>query len=167
QKQASLGMCKVCVLSVSNFCVCLPCVVTCLFPCLVLVLPCSRHRLSLCLFPVFSSVFSFAVPPLLFSPVPRYLLCVSIVHVFLFLVAFSSLYVTLVCSLCFLVFPRVSSDWRFLLVKLIYLCLYNDYSPAYSLFGFVCLLLDCLPVYRTLLVNDYSSLYCMNSESCV
>src|SRR4029434_3776962 len=42
--------CKVCVLSVSNFCVCLPCVVACLFPCLVLVLPCSRHVLSLCLF---------------------------------------------------------------------------------------------------------------------
>src|SRR4029434_2362751 len=42
--------CKVCVLSVFNFCVCLPCVVTCLFPCLVLVLPCSRHVLSLCLF---------------------------------------------------------------------------------------------------------------------
>ncbi|MCI5121026.1 MAG: hypothetical protein D3908_07540 [Candidatus Electrothrix sp. AUS4] len=33
-------------MSVSNFCVCLPCVVTCLFPCLVLVLPCSRHVLS-------------------------------------------------------------------------------------------------------------------------
>src|SRR4029434_2149588 len=32
-------LCKVCVLSVFNFCVCLPCVVTCLFPCLVLVLP--------------------------------------------------------------------------------------------------------------------------------
>src|SRR4029434_9312536 len=42
--------CKVCVLSVSNFCVCLPCVVACLFPCLVLVLPSSRHVLSLCLF---------------------------------------------------------------------------------------------------------------------
>src|SRR4029434_11252874 len=42
--------CKVCVLSVSNFCVCLPCVVARLFPCLALVLPCSRHVLSLCLF---------------------------------------------------------------------------------------------------------------------
>ena len=39
-------VCKVCVLSVFNFWVCLPCVVTCLFPCLVLVLPCSRHVLS-------------------------------------------------------------------------------------------------------------------------
>src|SRR4029434_6749246 len=37
------------------------------------------------------------------------------------------------------------------------LCLPYNYSPAYSLFGFVCLLLDCLPVYRTLLVNVYSS----------
>src|SRR4029434_7199133 len=38
--------CKVCVLSVSNVCVCLPCVVACLFPCLVLVLTVSRHVLS-------------------------------------------------------------------------------------------------------------------------
>src|SRR4029434_9958181 len=37
------------------------------------------------------------------------------------------------------------------------LCLPYNYSPAHSLFGFVCLLLDCLPVYRTLLVNVYSS----------
>src|SRR4029434_2897628 len=40
------GYCKVCVLSVSNFCVCLPCVVTCLFLCLVPLLPCFCHVLS-------------------------------------------------------------------------------------------------------------------------
>ena len=63
----------------------------------------------------------------------------------------------------FLLFPAISASsllkW---FTRASDLCLYNDYSPAYSLFGFVCLLLDCLPVYRTLLVNDYSSLYCLS-----
>src|SRR4029434_10348817 len=58
----------------------------------------------------------------------------------------------------FLVFLAFSA---FLLVKVITrasdLCLPYYYSPAYSLCGFVCLFLDCLPVYRALLVNVYSS----------
>src|SRR4029434_7261822 len=58
----------------------------------------------------------------------------------------------------FLVFQAFSA---FHLVQVITrasdLCLPYNYSPAYSLFGLVCLLLDCLPVYRTLLVNVYSS----------
>src|SRR4029434_8428226 len=49
----SPGLCVSLVSPVSclvHLCLCLPCVVTCLFPCLVLVLPGSRHVLSLCLF---------------------------------------------------------------------------------------------------------------------
>ena len=64
----------------------------------------------------------------------------------------------------FLVFPLILVFLAFSAYRLVQvitrasdLCLPYNYSPAYSLFGFVCLLLDCLPVYRTLLVNVYSS----------
>src|SRR4029434_3114686 len=67
----------------------------------------------------------------------------------------------MVCSLFFHCSSCVPSVLRFRRVQVITrasdLCLPYNYSPAYCLFGFVCLLLDCLPVYRTLLVNVYSS----------
>src|SRR4029434_8162138 len=70
--------CKVCVLSVFDFCVCLPCVVTCLFPCLVLVLPCSRHVLSyVCLSMPCALLLLSVSPPLTCSQSPG--LCVSLV----------------------------------------------------------------------------------------
>src|SRR4029434_3326162 len=62
---------------------------------------------------------------------------------------------------CFSTVPCVPRVYRFLFVQVMTrasdICLPYNYSPAYTLFGFVCLLLDCLPVYRTLLVNVYSS----------
>src|SRR4029434_11050536 len=160
--------------------VCLCHVPSCCCPCLhpspVPNLPgCVCHWVHLC--PVNSPCLvhlCHSLPRLDCSPsVPRYLLpvCVYIVLVFLFLIASFLVICYLVCSLVFplfLVFPAISaSSWLMWFTRASDLCLYNDYSPAYSLFGFVCLLLDCLPVYQTLLVNDYSSLYCMNSESCV
>src|SRR4029434_8208308 len=93
----------------------LPCVVTCLFPCLVLVLPCSRHVLSyVCLSMPCALLLLFVSPPLTFDHSPCLVhlclivcpalivltcpslsvVCVYIVHVLFFLVAFSSLYVT-------------------------------------------------------------------------
>ena len=72
------SMYKVCVLSMFNFCVCLPCVVTCLFPCLVLVLPCSRHVLFyVCLSMPCALLLLFVSPPLTCSQSPG--LCVSLV----------------------------------------------------------------------------------------
>src|SRR4029434_2767859 len=87
--------------------------------------------------------------------------CVYIVLVFLFLVASSEIIVIWYVPCFFPLFLVFQAFSAFHLVKVITrasdLCLPYNYSPAYSLFGFVCLLLDCLPVYRTLLVNVYSS----------
>ena len=59
------NLCKVCALSLFGFLVCLPCVVTGLFLCLVLVLPCSRHVLSyVCLFMPCALLLLSVSPPL-------------------------------------------------------------------------------------------------------
>src|SRR4029434_9603135 len=153
------------------------------FPCVCLSVPCALLLLSvsppltcsqspgLCVslvspvsgwFPLFSPPVSLSAPPWLFSPVPRYLLPVCIYSPCFFVsrcVFVNCCFV--VCSLFFPLFPVFLAFSAFLLGKVITrasdLCLPYNYSPAYSLFGFVCLLLDCLPVYRTLLVNVYSS----------
>src|SRR4029434_5253675 len=77
----SPGLCVSLVSPVSclvNFCLCLPCVVTCLFPCLVLVLPFSRHVLSyVCLSMPCALLLLSVSPPLTCSQSPG--LCVSLV----------------------------------------------------------------------------------------
>src|SRR4029434_9932071 len=108
------------------------------FPCVCLSVPCALLLLSVS-------------PPLTCSQSPC--LCVSLACVCIyspcFLVSCCVFvnYCYMVCSLFFFFFPtvpRVSSVERFLLVKVItrasVLCLPYNYSPAYSLFGFVCLL---------------------------
>src|SRR4029434_1661120 len=65
------NLCKVCALSLFGFLVCLPCVVTGLFLCLVLVLPCSRHVLSyVCLFMPCALLLLSVSPPLTCSQSP-------------------------------------------------------------------------------------------------
>src|SRR4029434_4832616 len=100
----------------------LPCAFLCLFmpccPCLH-PSPVPNHH-TVCLsdwFPLFSPPVSHCLPRLDCSHLSLVIccLCVYIVLVFLFLVASSSLYVALVCSLCF---QRLA----FLFVKLIYSC---------------------------------------------
>src|SRR4029434_7088219 len=153
------------------------------FPCVCLSVPCALLLLSVsppltcsqspglcvslvspvsCWFPLFSPPVSFCALACVFSLVPRYLLPVCIYSP-CFLVPRCVVVncVFMACSLFFHCSSCVPSVSRLRRVKVITrpsdLCLPYNYSPAYSLFGFVCLLLDCLPVYRTLLVNVYSS----------
>src|SRR4029434_6806531 len=106
-------ICKVCVLSVFNFCVCLPCVVTCLFPCLVFVLPCSRHVLSyVCLSMPCALLLLSVSPPLTCSQSPA---------LFVVLVSPVSCYSPCLFHLC-LCLPRL--DCSHLSLVICCLCVY-------------------------------------------
>ena len=87
------------VLSFFGSLVCLPCVVTCLFLCIVLVLPCSRHVLSyVCLSMPCALLLLFVPPPLTCSQTPGLLVL---------LVSPVSCYFPCLVNLCLIVCPAL------------------------------------------------------------